>query len=106
MLRIYRKHGEKIRCRGGAGEHCGTFTVINCTPEMRQIYGADVVVRFESVKMAVTYIAVTPHRWSNYGKCAMRVTSRGNVEFLFFSAPEDCEIIRCEMLDTWYKDVR
>ena len=102
MLKIYRKHGEKIRCRG---EPCGTFTAIKCTPEMKETYGTDWVVRFESIKMATTYIAVRRGEWSNYGKVGI-IDCGAKLKFCFFMSNEECEVVRCEFMQTWNEGVQ
>ena len=102
MLKIYRSHNEKIRCRG---EPCGTFTAIKCTPGLKAIYGTDWVVRFESMKMATTYIAVRRGEWSNYGKVGI-IDTGTRLKFCFFMESDECEVVRCELLETWYEDVQ
>lgn len=56
MLKIDRRPGEKLHCRGKVH---GTFTVQLCDKEMRGIYNTSVVVRLERLRYSCLHIATS-----------------------------------------------
>ena len=94
MLKIDRRPGEKLRLRGKV---YGTMTVQLCNKEMRNIWGASVVVRLEAKNQGQTFIPVYDDQWSKYGDIEMRQSGDG-VTFLIHSHPEELQVLRAELI--------
>ncbi len=94
MLKINRRPGEKIRCRG---QIYGTLTTQLCDKTMRDIYGTSVVVRLEAKNQGQTFIPVYSDKWNTYGKIEMRQSGDG-VTFLIHSSPDELQVLRAELI--------
>lgn len=94
MLKIDRRPGEKLRLRGKV---YGTMTVQLCNREMRNIWGASVVVRLEAKNQGQTFIPVYSEKWNKYGDIEMRQSGDG-VTFLIHAEPEELQVLRAELI--------
>lgn len=94
MLKIDRRPGEKLRCRGKVH---GTFTVQLCDKEMRGIYNTSVIVRLELKNMAQVFMPAYSDKWSKYGDIEMRQSGDG-VTFLIHADPEELQVLRAELI--------
>ena len=94
MLKIDRRPGEKLRCRGKVH---GTFAVQLCDKEMRGIYNTSVVVRLEAKNRGQTFIPVYDDKWNKYGDIELRQSGDG-VTFLIHSNQEELQVLRAELI--------
>ena len=94
MLKIDRRPGEKLRCRGKVH---GTFTVQLCDKEMRGIYNTSVVVRLELKNMAQVFMPAYSDKWSKYGEIELKQSGDG-VTFLVHYDEGEVAVLRTELI--------
>lgn len=94
MLKIDRRPGEKLRCRGKVH---GTLTIQLCNGEMRSIYNTSVVARLELKNMAQVFIPVYDDKWTRFSDIELRQNGDG-VTILIHSTPDELQVLRAELI--------